>query len=515
MRFSRAALAGLGAALLLVLMTTYRLERPGAFYDELHQAPGAFAYIGRPSALFSFVPIGGVPLMNMSYTGAIKSAIYGLYLRAFDRPFSIWSWRLLGIFFSAAGVIAFSLLAGGRMTLGALLLFLALLLTDTNFLLQSRHDWGPVALGFLLRMMLAGLGLRQLTGSRGPWSAFLLGLITGIAIFEKLSSAVLLGPLIIMLLADPASRTVRSALQALAGLVAGALPAIAVNLHSLVTTSSLVALASVDTTPRRSIWGYGANYLFLGNGGLERRMILEAPPLRWTEPLEGLAIVGLIVLVGAVAWQRRRVDDGARLAGVALLCYLAVGVALPFLPHGTAEHHWIIGTPFQYLAIALAAASVWSQPGVRTVRRALFAGSLTLLLVARTTALVSAFDAIKGDRYTRTWDPSLNTAAAFAARQPASAIFIAANWGVATQALCFSNGRQNFVFELYPSYGGPETLNPVLAPPERDVVIAAALRPEAPLKPGETMSRRVRSRQARITSASIRPCCSRCGRRRR
>jgi hypothetical protein len=301
-----------------------------------------------------------------------------------------------------------------------------------------------------------------------------------------------------MLLADPASRTVRSALQALAGIVVGTLPAIAVNLHSLVTTSSLVALASVDTTPRRSIWGYGANYLFLGNGGLERRMILEAPPLRWTEPLEGVAVAGLILLVGTVAWKRRRVDVGARLAGVALLCYLAVGVALPFLPHGTAEHHWILGTPFQYLAIALAAASVWSHVGLRTAGRALFAGSLTLLLVARTTALLSAFEAVKGDRYTRTWDPSLNTAAAFAARQPASAIFIAANWGVATQALCFSNGRQGFVFELYPSYGGPETLNPVLAPRERDLVIAAALRPEAPLKPGEINTLR------QVTSAIFR-----------
>jgi hypothetical protein len=485
MRFSRAALAGLGAALLLVLMTTYRLERPGAFYDELHQAPSAFAYVGRPATLFSFVPIGGMPLMNMSYTGAMKSAMYGLYLRASGRPFSIWSWRLLGILFSATGVIAFCLLAGGRMAIGALLLFLALLLTDTNFLLQSRHDWGPVALGFLLRMMFAGLGLRQLTGTRGPWSPFLLGLITGIAIFEKLSSAVLLGPLLIMLGADAASRTVRSALQALAGLVVGALPVIVVNFHSLVTTSSLVALASVDTTPRRSILGYGANYLFLGNGGLERRMILEASAPRWTEPLEGVAILTLILTIGTIAWKRRNVDIAARLAGVALLCYLAVGVALPFLPHGTAEHHWILGTPFQYLAIALAATSIWSQSGFRTIGRGLFAGCLALLLAARATAMLSAFEAIKTDRYTRTWDPSLNTAAEFAARQPTSAIFIAANWGVATQALCFSNGRQNFVFELYPSYGGPETLNPVLAPPERQLVIAAAIRPAAPLKPGE------------------------------
>jgi hypothetical protein len=485
MRARRAVVSGIGAALILVLITSYRLERPGAYYDELHQAPAAFAYVGRPTSLFSFMPIGGLPLMNMSYTGAIKSAIFGVYMRQTGRPFTLWSWRLLGILFSATGVMAFCALAGGRMAIGALLMFLGLLLTDTNLLLQSRNDWGPVALGFLLRMLLLGLAVRHLTGARRSWSPFLLGLVTGIAIFEKLSSAVLLGPLAIVLVADPASRTVRAVVQTLAGLVAGALPAIAVNVYSLLTTSSLVALASVDTTPRRSILGYAANYLFLGNGGLERRMIFDTSPLRWTEPLEGLAIVSLILIVSAVTWKRRSADVSARLAGACLLCYLAVGAALPFLPHGTAEHHWILGTPFQYLAIALAAPCVWTQRAFGTIGRSLFAASLALLLAARAPVLVSAFDAVQGDQYTRAWDPSLNTAAEFAARQPQDAIFIAANWGTATQAFCFSNGRQQFVFEPYPFYGGPETLNPILAPPERQLVIAAAIRPAAPLRPGE------------------------------
>jgi len=485
MRGRGAVVSGIGAALILLLITTYRLERPGAYYDELHQAPGAFAYVGRPTSLFSFIPIGGLPLMNMSYTGAIKSAIYGVYLRQTSRPFTLWSWRLLGILFSATGVIAFCALAGGRMAIGALLLFLGLLLTDTNLLLQSRHDWGPVALGFLLRMVLLGLAVRHLTGARRSWSPFLLGLVTGIAIFEKLSSAVLLGPLAIVLLADPASRTVRSVVQTVAGLVAGALPAIAVNLHSLLTTSSLVALASLDTTPRRSILGYAANYLFLGNGGLERRMIFETSPLRWTESLEGLAMVALILIVGAVTWKRRFADVSVRLAGACLLCYLAVGAALPFLPHGTAEHHWILGTPFQYLAIALAAPGLWTQRALGTVGRSFFAVSLALLLGARAPVLLSTFDAVQRDKYTRAWDPSLNTAAEFVAGQPKGAIFIAANWGTATQAFCFSNGRQQFVFEPYPVYGGPETLNPILAPPERRLVIAGAIRAAAPLRPGE------------------------------
>jgi hypothetical protein len=110
---------------------------------------------------------------------------------------------------------------------------------------------------------------------------------------------------------------------------------------------------------------------------------------------------------------------------------------------------------------------------------------LVALAAARVAAIASMYEGIRTDNYSRTWDPSLNTAASFAAAQPDSAIVIAANWGIAAQVLCFANGRQNFVFEPYWNYGGPETLNPILAPRERQLVIAVALRPEAPLRPGE------------------------------
>src|SRR5205814_7876335 len=64
---------GIVAAAILVGITAYRLERPGVFYDEVHQATGAFTYIGRPSPLFSLLPIRGLPLLNMPYSGAIKT----------------------------------------------------------------------------------------------------------------------------------------------------------------------------------------------------------------------------------------------------------------------------------------------------------------------------------------------------------------------------------------------------------------------------------------------------------
>lgn len=473
-------LAGMIAAIVLIAMTTYRLERAGAYYDELHQAPGAFAYIGRPTTLFSFVPIGGVPLLNMPYTGAVKTAIYGLYLRASDRSFSIFSWRLLGILFSAAGLIAFALLAAGRIPVAAAAVFFALVLSDTNLLLQTRHDWGPAALAFLLRMILIGVAVRHLTGSRSRWTPFLLGIIVGFAIFEKLSSAILMGPLAIILLADPASRSVRAVLRAATGVFVGALPVILVNLHSLVTTSTLLALSSLDMTPRRSLFSYAANYLALGNGGIERRMIFDVAAYRLTDVLEAAAILGLLLVVGGMVWKHGRASATSFVAGVMVMCYLAIGAALPLLPHGTGEHHWIIGTPFQYLAIALAAVELW-RPSVRSRgMRALLVASVALLLLARVPAVGSAYSAIRDDKYTLAWHPSLNTAAEFIARQPESAIVMTANWGIGAQVFCFANGRENFLFEMYAAYfrpDGEEALQKVLEPAERQIVIAAALRP--------------------------------------
>src|SRR5438046_934415 len=99
-----AILVTVAATIVFVVMATYRIDRPGLYYDELHQATGAFAYIGRPTSMFFVEPIAGIPLMNMSYSGAIKTAIYGIYLRGSGLPFSILSWRLLGIAFAAAGI---------------------------------------------------------------------------------------------------------------------------------------------------------------------------------------------------------------------------------------------------------------------------------------------------------------------------------------------------------------------------------------------------------------------------
>src|SRR5512147_217273 len=66
------ALAGVAAAG-FVLLSSPRLEAQGLYYDELHQAPAAFLWLGRAPYLFTPVRWGKLPLLTMPYSGAAKS----------------------------------------------------------------------------------------------------------------------------------------------------------------------------------------------------------------------------------------------------------------------------------------------------------------------------------------------------------------------------------------------------------------------------------------------------------
>ena len=128
------------AVLALISLTGLRLESQGVFYDELHQAPAAFRYIGSHPFMFTW-PHRGIPLLNMTYVGAIKSNVYGLYLRYVNPHFTIATWRFLGIAFVAIGLFVFVVVAGRLLPLDAAILFLFLFLSgDDDFLEGS----GPV-----------------------------------------------------------------------------------------------------------------------------------------------------------------------------------------------------------------------------------------------------------------------------------------------------------------------------------------------------------------------------------
>jgi len=59
------------------------------------------------------------------------------------------------------------------------------------------------------------------------------------------------------------------------------------------------------------------------------------------------------MLAGWIAGFSRFREPTARLTLLAIGCYVSVGIALYLFPRKTWIHHWVLGTPFHYVAIGL------------------------------------------------------------------------------------------------------------------------------------------------------------------
>jgi hypothetical protein len=131
----------------------------------------------------------------------------------------------------------------------------------------------------------------------------------------------------------------------------------------------------------------------------------------------------------------------ARLAAA----YLAVALGLAILPRGTFNHHWIIGTPFQYVAMAFALPALKK----RSLTYQMLVAAILGLFVARLPVLVEVERSLIAGRSSDGFDPGFNRLIQFAAAHSADTVFISADWGSATQLYCGSNGMDDAVFEPF------------------------------------------------------------------
>lgn len=450
------------SAALFVCLAGYRLAAPGLYYDEAHQVPAVFAWQGGPPGHFCRALIGGVPWLTMPYSGAIKPALFALVLDVSGAPFSIVAWRWFGVVLVAAGWIWCATVLGARWGPGGQLAFVALWLSDATVLLTTRHDWGPTALALALRCAFLAVWLRADRVSAR--AAFALGLVAGVALFEKLSSVVLLGPLLIALLGQPR----RQVALGLLGVAVGASPLALVNVTTWGRGEGLISLAALTETAARSGWlAVTGGYLSLGRGDWVRGWILGAPP---SFPLAGAEAV-LMAAAMLLACARR---ESRRVA----LAYVAVGLGLVLLPRRTQAHHWIAGTPFQYAALAIAVAT-----GGRAGTAARWL--LALLLLLRLPVVVDTAAAIAATRTSPRFDPAPTRVAAFLAGRE-EALVVAATWGIANQIIACAAGRPGAVYE--PIYGDDDVdaFRDVLARSDRTILYAVTVPSVAHLFPART-----------------------------
>jgi hypothetical protein len=442
----RACLMGFAGAFALIALTSVHLDYQGVYYDELHQGPASFRYLGKNPQMFTIV-FNDILLLNTSYGGAIKSHVYGLYLRFIRPHFTVYSWRLLGILFVAAGLFAFYWIAGLYIHWTTGLIFAMLLLTDATVLLSTRYDWGPTALGLSLRLILLGTWLSMEFGRPSIRKHFFAGLIVGIAIFEKLVAVVLLGPLFLMLLSGRKLGR-RVVLAAMGGGLLGVMPILYANYGSYRHGGGFISLALVEPrhlTHLSRVTAYVYQYLALGHGEGMGAHLLGPYSMPFWPRGEVVLMFIVLAIISVLAIQRRRSDKSMAVAGKMVAAYALAGGLLLLVPRDTVEHHWIQITPFQYAAIALAFGAL----SRRSPARLALITIVGALLLIRTPNVIAVERALAEGKATIGFDPVFTRLAKIAAAKSKDAAFIAQDWGIGTQIYCMGDGDDDLVYEPF------------------------------------------------------------------
>jgi hypothetical protein len=403
------------------------------------------------------------------------------------------SWRLFGIFLVGIGLFLFCLFAARALGPVGMGVFLILFLSDVSVLLMSRHDWGPAAVALMLRLAWLGIWIREefeeVPGAAG-W--VLLGFIPAFSIYEKLSNVVLIGPLAVATLLSGKRFFARRVVSASLGFLAGLVPLAVVNLLaggiSLRAYREFSAKAASGNFLPGEIFSFFHGFLSLGDGQAVRRFILGVPSVPWVHVLEISFMILLLGVTGVLAAGSRRKDNHARLAGIGLMSYLSIILLfLCFLRKGSGGHHWLAGTPFQYVSMALAAARLRSFDSRMFLAR-LTAGLFILFALLRGHNVLAMEKDLAARRASPAWDPSYTAVAAYAAKHEKDASFIAADWGFATQIYSLSNGAFPVAEPIWSwGYGwNPDLLRQYLARRPGRPVYVLFRKLEAPVNPAAT-----------------------------
>src|SRR5262249_48273649 len=171
--------------------------------------------------------------------------------------------------------------------------------------------------------------------------------------------------------------------------------------------------------------GGGAGFKISGVG---------SPP--WLRAAE-IAFAMCCALLVALAWRRNR---DARLAAASLAAY-AVTIALiaALILRISYVHHWIVATPFQYLAVALAVQALARSPQRRVIAFGA-APVLVVVLALRAVNVVALERDLAARQASLGFHASKTAVAQYVVDHRNDATFVAADWGFGVQIYAPSNG---------------------------------------------------------------------------
>ena len=432
----------------------------------------------QPSSSLFAIPFGRyhVPLMQLSYLGALKTWLYAPIL-----------FRIRPSFLT----IRLPALLLGAMTIGLFVWFLgkihgqraawvggALLATDTMFLLTTCFDWGPVVLQHFL--LVAGLVLLVQFGASGNQVALFLGFVSfGLAMWDKaLFSWMLIG--LVIATAAVFSRQLWSRLtwahlgRAAAGFCLGALPLIVFNAASGLetfrsNTSFTLSEMPLKVKALRTTWDGSALLTYFvyssvapgqprqPDDAIERASagLHDWFGERKRNALDACALAAMLLFI-PLLWRRR-----AR----SILLFCLISTALAWLQMavtrnaGGSSHHVVLLYPLPqcFLAVAFAEASEW--PLLARWNLGGWLLSAVVFLLAAGNLLLTNQYLYQFARYgaAGSWSTAIYRLSDETKRFP-GVPFVVDDWGILNPLTVLHRGRLQLIFvnETFPMLGVDE-----------------------------------------------------------
>ncbi len=428
------------------------LPYPGLQNDEVLFANPLF-HVAAADRFHIEVFHHSVPLMLLTYMGALKTWLYGPILALFAPTYL--TVRLPALFLGAITIWLFVWLLGSVHGKRAAWIGGLLLATDSAFLLTTCFDWGPVALQHFL--LVFGTLLVWHFSHSGARSALFWGLFCfGLGMWDKALFGWVLGGLVsavvILFPREIWKRwTMKNVLAAAAGFSIGALPLLAYNFTSGFPTVRSNSSFGFEELARKAgtlrgtwngsvLFGYlvnqpSADYVRDPQGTLERASFglhsalgehlsnrmeagfyasLALIPWLWFTRARRAILFGLIAL--GVAWFQMAITKGA----------------------GAAAHHAVLLWPLPHFVLAIA----FTEASVHLRKIGGWMVAAVVLYLAAGSLLVTNQYLYRLARYgpAAVWSDGIYQLSDEVGRMKTSLVVID-DWGMLNQLVLFHHGQ--------------------------------------------------------------------------
>jgi len=423
-----------------IFTISIKIYAQGAYQDELHQIQDGMFLLGAETR--GALQINGIPILSMPYSSALKGILYGLLLKFFLGNFSIVSVRFFGISIYFASIISFNFLTRGILTSRSLLLFNLLLLTDATLALCVRNDWGPVSVSAAARLVFIAILIKLSKNEKEKSLFFALGLIYGFSVYEKLNNFVLLLPILLFFYLFK-TKDVKAYFLMCFGASLGAAPLFVANIFSYVKQNNFISLQTVAQKQYslKEFLILLKVYFFDGYSQVSSFIFGES----FSYNFSGFMILSFFILSYFYYFTYKSHDKkmfiSKRIFYIFSTTYFLTPVLLYILPAPIWVHHLMIGTPFQYIAIA------FFSDRIKIIPKIIFRKIICIVLFLLCLLNIITYGDFILNTYrakaSLSWTPSFNKLSDFVKYNSIDAFYVCTTWGVEWNIYCSSPGQKN------------------------------------------------------------------------